>query len=301
VHVVSRLFLVTICFISGLSAEPLSVVVTNSILADLTRNIAGDAIELSVLAGPGTDPHTFEPAPSDIRRVVNAKVFIENGLSLESWTDKLIKSSGTKAVRVIASEGIEPLEAVCADHDHDHHHHDWDPHVWNDVELTKKMVVTIRDALIKADPSQTDLFTKNAAAYLDRLTALDAWVIEQTSSIPMENRKLVTNHDVFQYFAKRYQFKILGNVLGSITTEKQDPSAKQVAALIDQIKASGVPMIFGDFSSQAKRIEQIAQDAGVKVGEPLYIDTLGPPGSSGETYEKMMRHNVRVIVNGLRP
>ncbi len=285
--------------VATVAAAPLPVVATNSILGDLVRNVGGDAIDLLVLAGPGSDPHTFEPSPSDVRSVKTAKVFIENGLGLESWADKLARSSGTRARRVVATKGITVIEAACSAHDHGDHHHDADPHVWNDVAHAITMVNNIEKGLSAAAPEHAETFARNAAAYRKQLEDLDAWIVESVASLPENRRKLVTNHDVFRYFAQRYGFDILGDALGSVTTEAGDPSAARVAALVREIQASGVPVIFADFTSNPNLIQRIAKEAGVQVGPKLWIDSLGEPGSGGETYEAMMRHNVSAIVRAL--
>lgn len=283
-----------------LVAAPLPVVATNSILGDLVKQVGGHVIDLVVLAGPNTDPHTFEPSPSDVRAVAQARVLVENGLGLEPWVDKLAHASGTQARRVIAAKGIAVIEAACSAHDHGDHHHEVDPHVWNDVAQAKVMVENIRDGLIQAAPDQKETFQRQAADYLERLNRLDQWIQEQVAAVPENRRILVTHHDVFRYFSRRYGFKVLGDALSSVTTEAGDPSAGRTGTLVRAIQSSGVPVIFPDFSSNPKVMEKIAQEAGVKVGPKLFIDSLGAPGSGGESYEAMMRHNVRVIVENLK-
>lgn len=298
-----RLLLSLLILLSPLNlhGQPLPVVATNSILADLTQNVGGTAIQLHVLAGPNTDPHTFEPSPSDLRSVQAAQVFIENGLGLEPWAEKLVRASGTRARRIVAAKGIDIIEAACAaHHDHSHHHHDADPHVWSDVANAKIMVENIRQGLTAAAPHHADTFAAQAATYQKRLDDLDTWILQTVATIPEPRRKLVTNHDVFRYFARRYGFQVLGDALGSVTTEAGDPSAARLASLIREIKAADVPVIFGDLTSKPHLLQRIAAEAGVSIAPPLFIDALGPPGSPGDTYEAMMRHNVRTIAEGLR-
>lgn len=286
--------------IQPLVAGPLPVVATNSILGDLTQQVGGEAIALRVLAGPGTDPHTFEPSPSDARAVRESAVFIENGLGLETWADKLYRASGSKARRVVAAEGVEVIEAACRHGDHDHRHqHDADPHVWTCVGNAKIMVENIRRGLTEAKPERAEFFAANAEGYGKRLEALEAWIRETVATVPENQRKLVTNHDVFQYFARSYGFTVLGDALGSVTTEAGDPSAARLAALVREIQQAGVPAIFADQTSKPHLVQRVAREAGVALGPKLLIDSLGPPGSEGDSYEKMMRFNVAAITEAL--
>lgn len=278
----------------------LSAVVTNSILADAVKNIGGADVEIVTLVGPDGDPHTYEPAPSDMKAVANAGLYFENGMGLEPWSDKLFQASGSAALRVTATDGIKPIELKeSAEHD-SHTHREVDPHVWNDVENYILMAKNVKEALLKKDPAHAESYRANAESYLKKLKVLDDWVKEQAASLPREKRKLVTNHDVFGYFANRYGFEILGNAVGSLTTESHDPSAAHLVELTLEIKNSGVRTVFGDFSSNPKLIAQVAQEAGVKIGPKLFIDSLGAPGTEGDTYEKMMRYNVSSLVENLK-
>jgi len=285
------------------SSGQLTVVATHTILADAVKNIGRDRINLITLVGPNGDPHTYEPSPGDVKNVAEARIYFENGFGLESWSDKLYRSSESKAMRVTATQGLTPRkmeEGEPKDEPASSGHEETDPHVWNDVQNFIRMSENVRDAFIAADPAHTASYRANAETYLKELQDLDAWVIQEVGLLPMEKRKLVTNHDVFGYFARRYQFEVLGDALGSLSTEANDPSAAHVAKLVEDIKKTGVKTIFGDFSSNPKLIAQIAKEAGVQIGPELFVDSLGAPGSGGETYEKMIRHNVSSIVEGLK-
>jgi len=181
----------------------------------------------------------------------------------------------------------------------DHHHGEFDPHVWHDVTNAMAMVETIRDALSAADPDNAAAYAANADAYLAELAELDAWVVEQIESIPPERRKLVTAHDTFGYFAQRYGLEIVGTALGSLSTEAGDPSAGELAALIETIEAEGVPALFAENVSNPALIERIAQETGATIGEPLYTDALGAAGTAGATYIDLVRYNVTAIVTAL--
>ncbi len=161
------------------------------------------------------------------------------------------------------------------------------------------MVVNIRDALIKADPAHADDYKSRGDAYIKQLADLDAWVQTQINTIPAPRRKLFTSHDAFGYFGQRYGVDISRSALESVTTEAADPSAQQIADVVNQIKASGVPVIFLENIQNPKLINEIASDAGVKVGPPLYSDALGQTGTDGETYIKMIQYNVKTLVASL--
>jgi len=158
----------------------------------------------------------------------------------------------------------------------------------------------IRAALAGADAANAAVYQANAEAYIAQLTELDGYIRAQIDTVPPERRKLVTNHDALGYFAKAYGFTLLGDALGSVSTEAAEPSAAQIAAVSDSIRREGVPAVFTENIEGSRVIEQIAKEAGVKVAAPLYTDALGPAGSDGATYLQMMRYNVDVIVSALR-
>ncbi len=281
------------------AGKPLKVVATFSILGDLAQQLGGDAIELHTLVGPGSDTHTFQPSPADGVALVEADLIIENGLEFETWLDDLYSASDSKAQRVIVTAGIELIKAEeGAEHEGDEHG-EFDPHVWHDVANVMKIVEAMRDALTQADPARAATYEANAAAYLAELKALDDFVVEQTGSLPEARRRLVTSHDTFAYFAKRYGFEVIGTALGA-STEAADPSAQAIVELVERIKAAGVPAIFTENVQNPGLMEQLASEAGVALGPALYTDALGEPGSDGDTYVKMIRSNVTAIVQALR-
>lgn len=291
----------------GRFADPgkLRVVATYSILGDLVKNVAGDEAEVVTLVGPDGDAHTFDPSPQDGMTVADAQVIFENGAGFETWLDKLYLSSDSKATRVVVTKGLEFREGRCnhgpnEKRDPGHKHED-DPHVWHDVRNTIHMVGIIRDRLCEIDPSHADKYRANAAAYLAKLEALHGWVEKEVETLPRDRRKLVTTHETFGYFADRYGFTVAGTVLQSVSTEAGDPSAAEFARLIETVKAAKVPAIFAENVHNPKLTERLAAEAGVKLAPPLYTDALGKPGSSGDTYEKMVRHNVSTIVAALKP
>lgn len=288
----------------GAPARP-KVVATFSVLGDFVREVGGDEVELVTLVGADGDAHTFDPTPQDVAAVGGATVVFENGAKFESgWFDKAYAASGSKAARVVTSDGLKLLEG---DRDHKHtdpdpgHVHEDDPHVWHDVANAIHMVGKVRDGLAAADPANAAAYRANADAYLAKLRDLDGWVVATTGTLPKDRRKLVTGHDTFGYFATRYGFTVAGSVLPSFSTEAADPSAAAFADLVAKVKAEKVPAIFCETSHNAKLVGRLAAAAGVTVARPLYTDALGPPDSPGGTYLKMMRSNVTTIVDALQP
>jgi len=291
----------------------LKVVATFSILGDWIANVAGDKVDLKVLVGAGSDTHTYEPSPADSATLSEADLIFEIGAEFETWLDALVESSGTKAKRIVLTEGFELLPFEGHEHAHEgedmhhggegdkegeHEHGEFDPHIWHDVSLVMKMVERIRDALIEADSANAESYTLQASLYIAELGLLDGEMLLAVDEIPEARRILITTHETFAYFGARYGFKV-DSALG-VTTEAADPSAGEIAELIERVKASGVPAIFADNVSNPRLMEQIAREAGVKLAPPLFTDALGEKGSEGETYVKMMRYNLRTIVEALK-
>jgi len=294
--------LMTLCTTSCKRAEPvpkgngrLQVVVTHSILSDIVGNVGDDRLEVVTLVGPNGYVHTYEPTPADTRAVSSASVIMENGLAFEPWIDKLYKSSGSKAVRVVASQGFRPRTLMEGGRE------ETDPHCWQDVHGAMQMTHNVADALAKADPAGASAYRANAQAYLTKLDVLDRYIVQKVQTLPPDRRILVTSHDSLGYFAERYGFKVLGSALGSLTTEGGDPSAQKIAAVVEEVRQSKVPTIFTENMQSPKLMEQIGKEAGVRVDTSLYTDALGPRGNPGETYLGMMRYNVDTIVSLLKP
>ena len=279
--------------VSPAHAGKLKAVATFSVLGDVVRQVAGDNVDLTVLVGPGGDAHEFEPTPADTVQVSRADIIFENGLFLEPWLDKIVQSSGTKALRVVVSAGIKPRTMAG-------NPQEADPHVWQDVTHVIVMTNNIRDALVARDPANKTTYEINARAYAQELGSLDAWVKVQVAQVPSDKRLLVTNHDALGYFAARYGFRVIGAVIPSATTEAADPSARQTAALLDLIRSSGVHAVFAENMANDRLIQTLSREAGVVVAPPLYTDALGPVNSDGSSYTGMVRHNVKVIVGALK-
>lgn len=289
---------------------PIKAVATFSILGDLVKNVGGDRIDLTVLVGPGADSHMYSPSATDARALKQATIIFENGLAFEGWMERLVKSSGTKAKVVIASKGISPLETDEHDHDekpgnHNHghgsghgHDHGVDPHAWQNVANAKTYVANIRDGLIALDPTGKAIYEENAKAYLVKLDALDGKIRSTLTAIPQENRKIITSHDAFGYFAKAYGVDFIG-VQG--VSPDAEPSAKDIASIIRQIRADKIPAIFVETIADPRLTNQIASETGVKVGERIFSDSLSDTSGPAASYIGMMEHNLKAFSSALRP
>jgi zinc/manganese transport system substrate-binding protein len=281
----------------NVSAKPL-VVSTNTILDDLVRSVGGERIDERCLLPPGADPHSYEPNPQDIRLLTQADLVVVNGLGLETWLQKLVENAGLRRPALVASAGVVPLHFgkwVTPDYQLDRD--EIDPHAWHDLRNVRRYVENIRDALARLDPAGAGVFAKNAAAYCAQLTALDAFARRQIATLPPGQRKLVTSHDALQYLARAYGLMIVP-VNGS--SPDQEPSAKQLAALVTFIREQQVHAVFFESTANPKIVRLVAEEAGVKVVGSLYTDSLGPPDSPGATFLGLFRANIETIVRTLR-
>lgn len=267
-------------------------VATTTMIADMAKHVAGDRIAVESLLKPGKDPHTYNPVPADVKKIAQADLILMNGHHLELWLQELIDNAGGERPVFEVTKGIPGIEVVSGGKKQT------DPHMWMSVPLAVRYVENIRDAFIQVDPDGADLYRANAENYIRQLNELDAWIRAEIATIPADQRKLVTSHDAFQYFGKEYGFQIIGTYWGVTTDEA--PGADKIRHLIDAIQSHGVRAAFIESSVSPKQLEQIARDAGITIGGTLYADSLGPEGSSADTYIGMMRHNVQTIVDALR-
>jgi len=272
---------------SPLRAEQrLNVVASFSILADLVKDVGGDRVNVTSLVGPNGDIHVFAPAPSDAKKIADAKLLVVNGLGLEGWLPRLVQSSGSKATIVTASNGIPPLK----------HGSEADPHAWQSVANAKIYVANIRDGLAAADPADAQTFRTNADRYLAALDALDAEVKAAVAKIPPERRKVISTHNAFGYFAAAYGIEFIAP--SGVSTETE-PSARDIAAIIQQIKTDRIPAIFLENISDDRLIRRIAAETGAKVGGTLYSDSLTGENGPAPTYIDLVRHNIKALTRAL--
>ena len=268
------------------AAERLNVVASFSILADFVRNVGGDRINLTTLVGADGDVHVYTPAPSDAKRIADAKLVIVNGLGLEGWLPRLVQSAGSKAMVVTASSGIAPLKLGS----------NADPHAWQSVPDAKIYVANIGKALAAAAPDDADGFRTRTRAYLDKLDALDREVRDALAKIPAEKRRVISTHNAFGYFAAEYGIQFIAPLGVSTETE---PSARDIAGIITQIKVQKIPAVFLENISDDRLIRRIAAETGAKVGGTLISDGLTGEKGPAPTYIDMVRHNIKALTSAL--
>jgi ABC-type Zn uptake system ZnuABC Zn-binding protein ZnuA len=267
----------------------LRVVATTTQVADFARNVGGNRVQVTSLLKPGIDPHDYEPSPADVEAIAPADLVLENGAGLESWLHDTITSSGFDGPVVDTSQGVRLRQVGGAT----------DPHIWQNPRNAEVMVANIDRALAAADPADARVFRANLAGYTQQLQVLDAEVQRQIDSLA--NKQLVTNHDAFGYYIDRYGLQFVGSVIPSFDSSAE-LSGRDIRDLVAKIKATKVKAVFSETTLPPKAAETIAREAGVKVVEgenALYGDSLGPAGSDGDTYLKMIRHNTRTIVGNL--
>ena len=276
---------------------PVDVVVSESFLADIAQNVAGDRFTVRTLIPPGADPHSFEPTPKDVAAVVGADLVIINGGGLEGPLLDTLKNAGGSATIVDASAGLKtrtpqpgepPLAAGQTD-----------PHFWLDPVLVETYVANIHDAFVKADPAGAAAYEANAAAYTAQLRQLHTWIKAQVAQIPPRDRKLVMNHASHGYFADRYGLQVIGTVIPSVGTS-ESPTAQQLGDLSAAIRKNGAKAIFVEVDENPQLARQIAAETGVKVVTDLLDHSLTPAGGRAPTYIDMMKYDTRRIGEALK-
>jgi manganese/iron transport system substrate-binding protein len=266
------------------------VVTTTTILADLVHQVGGDRVRVESLVPKGGEVHTFDPTPSDIRRVTDARLVVRNGLGLDDWLGDLVGDTGTEAPVVALGDGLAGVTLIAGEQPGEAAN----PHLWMNVAYASAYAARIADALGDVDPDGATTYRANLAAYQERLAALDGYAKTQLGGIPEANRTVVSFHDAFPYFAAAYGLTIDGTV---VDAPGQDPSAAQVAALVSRIRDGGVKAIFAEAQFNPDIVDTIAAETGATVVSDLYTDSVGEPPQ--DTYEGLMRWNVDRVVAAL--
>jgi ABC-type Zn uptake system ZnuABC Zn-binding protein ZnuA len=280
------------------SAGALDVVTTTGFLRDMAQRVAGERFTVSQLVPDGVDPHSFEPAPSDLRAVAGADLVIVNGGGLEGPLLGMLDEAGAEAPLVEAAAGIRartpqpgepPLEEG-----------ETDPHFWLDPTLAERYVGAIRDACSAADPGGAAAYAAAAAAYVAELRDLDRWIRDTLDQVPEADRVIVTDHASLGYYADRYGIRVVGTVIPSVTTG-DTPTPRQLARLVETIRTSGVKAIVVESGEDPRLARQVAAETGITVVDDLLDESLTPGGGVAPTYIAMMKHDTKRLVEAMRP
>jgi ABC-type Zn uptake system ZnuABC Zn-binding protein ZnuA len=270
----------------------MEVVATTTQVADLVRSVGGEGVEVEQVIEPGTDPHDYEPRPSDVGAAADAAIVFRSGGEIDEWAEELVSESGSEA-RLVSLDGSLPVRLHGAEAGDGP-----DPHWWHDPRNAAAAIGEIEAALIAAEPSRAGALRRRSAAYLRRLHRLDRVLERCVAAIPPAERRLVTDHDALAYYANRYGFEVVGSVIPALTTEAQ-PSAGELADLADRIEREDVPAIFPEAAVPDDVARALAGDSGASVGGEIHSDSLGEEGSPSGTYLGMLEANTDAIVRGL--
>jgi zinc/manganese transport system substrate-binding protein len=304
---------------ASVADEPLDVVATFSILGNMVEQVGGDQVAVTTLVGPNGDAHMYQPSPEDARAVSSADVLVVNGLEFEGWLDRLTDASDFSGVRIVAANGIDAIayddhghddghehehghddHGHDDDHEHGHDHHDdeghqhgaYDPHAWQSVGNALVYTDNISSGLSEADPNHAEFFASNADAYRGELESLDADIRALAQEIPSDSRLVVTSHDAFQYFGRDYGLEFRSPQ--GVSTESE-ASARDVADLIEGIRADGVSAVFFESTADTRLLERIAEETNARIGGTLFPGALSEPNGPAPSYLAMMRHNAETI------
>lgn len=282
---------------------PLQVIAVESFLAEITQNIVGNRFRVGTLIPAGMDPHAFEPTPQDVVKISKAQVIVINGGGLETWIDSVIQNTGKNLI-INASTGLTSRisnneQHIETENEEGNHPLEGDPHFWLDPNNVIVYVKNIRDGLIQTDPQGEENYRTNAENYINKLIELDSWIKSQVEQIAPQDRKFITNHESFGYYADRYEFTIIGTVIPS-TSSAASPSAAQLSALIEQIRSTGVKAILLESDANPTLAKQLAEETGIKVITGLYTHSVTDPAGNAPTYIEMIRQNTLMIVEALK-
>jgi ABC-type Zn uptake system ZnuABC Zn-binding protein ZnuA len=264
------------------------VVATTTQVGDFARAIGGGRVEVLTLLRANADPHEYEPRPSDVRSVAEAKLVLRSGGDVDGWLDRVLASAGGHRAQLTLMDRV-PRQRLNGR---------LDPHWWQNPRYVALAVPAVRDALIRVDPGGRPGFARRAGAYLRRLIRLDRGIAGCVAAVPRGERRIVTTHDALGYFARRYGVKVVGALIPSLSTQAQ-ASARDIERLVRQVRREHVRAIFPESSINPKLERAVARETGVRTGGHLWADALGPPGSGGDTYLRSMASNARALVEGM--
>jgi len=294
--IVSRVFSAYNQGQTTISDDKLQVVTSSTQLKDFVQNIGRDKVSVNSIFQPNVDPHDYQGTAADARSLAQADLIVINGLDLEQSLEGQLQTSRSEGKNiVIAAQAVTALEITEAESEGT----SLDPHIWMSVPNAEKIVTLLAKELARVDPSNSNYYQENSKNYLAQLRDLDGYIRQSVDSVPKSQRKLVTNHEVLNYYAIEYGLTVIGAVIPSTSSDAQ-ASARETAALIEEIRAEKVKVIFAEKSINPKLAEQIAEETGIKVEASLYADSLGIEGEAGASYIGMLRYNTDQIVNSLK-
>jgi manganese/zinc/iron transport system substrate-binding protein len=284
-----------------LSNRKARIVATTGMIADIARQVGGDRVEVECLLGPGGDPHKYYPLSSDMAKLREADLILYNGLDLEAKMGDVFADLGKKRRTLAVASAIDPKKLRQPEPGFEGAH---DPHIWFDVKLWMKAVEAVRGALVELDPKNANAYNEQTARYLEKLQKLDDEIRQLVAAVPPSKRVIITAHDAFGYFGRAYGFEVKGLQGTSTATQAGTQNVQELAKLIGERK---IPVIFGETSVPDEGIKAVLEavskqypDVRSRLSEKrLYSDALGEPGSGGDTYIGMARHNARVLAEGL--
>lgn len=273
--------------------EKVAVVATNSIIADMVKEVGKDQVSVHSIVPEGTDPHEYEPLPEDIKQASNAQIIFYNGLNLETgngWFEKLMTTAKKKEDQdyFAVSKDVEAIHLTNSDQE--------DPHAWLDIANGILYVKQIQAVLSEKDPDNQTSYQKNADAYIEKLTELDQTAKAEFKDIPAEKKLLVTSEGAFKYFSKAYD--LTAAYIWEINTESQG-TPEQMKQIVETVRASKVPSLFVETSVDKRSMERLSKEVNIPIDSELYTDSLAKKGDSGDSYYKMMKWNLEKIHAGL--
>ncbi len=272
--------------VPAIAAEPIEVVASFSVLADMVGEIGGDEVAVAALVPPDGDAHTYEPRPSDLRAIQAAKLLVTNGLGLDAWMDRLIRTAGGSIERVVASAGVTPRRMS------EGGRQVLDPHAWQDPRNGVLYARAIIEGLIRAVPDRAGLIRVQGGRYVAAIQDTDGWIERTLAPVPAAKRKIITSHDAFGYYGARYGIEF--HAAQGIDTETE-PSARNIARLAAQIRREHIRAVFVENMTDPRIARALAREAGAVVGGTVYSDALSPPGGPADTYLAMFRHNTTLF------
>ncbi|QCU89738.1 metal ABC transporter solute-binding protein, Zn/Mn family [Thiomicrorhabdus sediminis] len=281
--------------IQAQNTQPINIVATTGMIADLAKNIGGDSVTVTALMGTGVDPHLYKATQGDLRRILRADIIFYNGLHLEGKMQDIFEKIARKKPVYAISEKLSSKAII---HHGDHYP---DPHIWFDVQLWQEAGKRVLEVLQKHDPKNASLYQQNSDRYQQKLTGLHQWVVKQVARVPEQQRILITAHDAFGYFGKAYDIEVMG--LQGISTAAEF-GLQDIKALKDVISQRNIKAVFVESSVSPKFIQSLvaglqAEGKSLQIGGELYSDAMGPTGSSTDNYIGMVEHNVNTIVSAL--